>query len=426
MKYKYIAFAFLLLVGIVFNFLPRIGVSVPTLLVIYDFKTVVLVVALLFFIINISELNKLIVLVGFLKVFLPIVIIWTFMSYVFAYITDVYVPFSIDNRVFVQISGLMAEIAMGLMLAYATYFFQDQTYKFALYGLLLVVIGVLWQIMFLGFGVHPRLYGLSGEAKGLALYVSPFIFPILFYPENKIRKYSVSLLLILILIGTFSATGSIALLIAVLISLYLYKERINKFMPALIAITYFLILLGNDAYLYDRFVGRILNYASADAGLDLSVQSIVNIPLIGSIGVEGNDAPALRLLVDKPFTALFGVGIGMDTVYAYEYLQRFDSGFLKADYEGYITPNLAVINNLLNYGLLLLIIMTIGVLKALRSVFFAITEKEKFLLHFFAIHYFISLLVYDAIIPLITSYVFLLALGYLLNARRSQNVSVPL
>lgn len=103
----------------------------------------------------------------------------------------------------------------------------------------------------------------------------------------------------------------------------------------------------------------------------------------GTVTVEGTEAPVIHLILNEPLGVLVGYGYGLATVYAYKYMLAFDSGFLKIDYDGYITPNLAALTNITNYGVLILIMMASRVIVLMKIGVRGYDDYSKFFVIFF-------------------------------------------
>jgi len=344
---------------------------------------------------------------------LSIVLIFVFIATIFCagYLSvfDADVPFSISNRFYVQISWLFAQIVIGYYSAELIISYHDLAYKYLFYGTIVCIIGVLYQVFFLG-EYSGRLSGINGEPKHLSLYLVPFILCIWFTVKGDYKIFILQCILVALFLGTGSSTGFLALGVGFIVSTLVYKNKINDlFSPLILALLFLYLVISNQA-LYDVFIQRILSYSQGDYAK--YIQTAIALPFIGEITVEGNDAPAIRLLLDNPYLALFGVGYGFDTVFSYPYLLLFDSGFLTSDYEGYITPNNAIVNNLLNIGFIPLAIMTYSVLFSFGTIRIMNNKVQHFLYLFFIIHFFINLLVYRTGFSLVISYIVIVIINY--------------
>lgn len=181
-----------------------------------------------------------------------------------------------------------------------------------------------------------------------------------------------------------------------------------------------LLQLSNADY-YDLIVNRIFD--RLDGVYVEGVSVALEFPLLGPVTVDGNDAPAVRLLLENPLTAILGVGVGMQTVYANPYL-AYESGFLDSGYTGYITPNLAVIDNLLNFGI-------VGCLFILFHLWFLwkkcdvtrFSQKQRFVFLFFVSTFSISFFLYSQPKLLIMSYGLLVLLLRSSSTARARLVS---
>jgi hypothetical protein len=337
---------------------------------------------------------------------------------VYAHYTEITLPFPIMDRIYIQFIVLISSLAGAISVASVIRNNHGAVYKALILGLLISLLFVFLQILIAETQViavdQNRLHGLNGEPKGLALYLVPFIIAFFFVPILKTKlKFFLIIFLITVLIFTLSTTGFVSLSICFFIS-YILFGKTNRFkillwISILIAATFITIQSSDEltSVIWDRFSARLAGF------VDESIQTTFNIPFWGTIGVDANDAPALYWILDNPFVILFGSGYGFDTIFSYKYFNYYQKiGFLNPNYSGYLTPNLAIITNLLNYGILVLLIMTLPILQRTPYYYNSPnrTIKEKFLLVYFTANYISSLVVRPSPLTLMFYWVILLIL----------------
>jgi hypothetical protein len=129
---------------------------------------------------------------------------------------------------------------------------------------------------------------------------------------------------------------------------------------------------------------------------------------VGRVTVDGNDAPVARMLIDKPWLVFTGVGYGFQTVFAHEYLLKYDSGMLDSFYEGYITPNIALLNHLSNYGIILFLFIFFDGLKTVKKLLkYNLRNDFRFIVIYFSTWFIITSLVYEIAFKIVFLYMLL-------------------
>ena len=413
--FRQLGIIYLATFGVTLSYLIRIGL-VNSSLGDIDPGKIILLLIFVFFTIYLNVVIPSFRNVPFLKIIVLMIFIVTTCAYFYTQFFEVYVPYSIEKRVIIQALSFFSMLAAAGLISRLIRECPERVYYALLTGLCLVISGVVIQILYQGFfgAISNRFYGISGEPKGLALYLVPFIVAFCLVPIWKIYFRGVSIvILVCVLSLTFSSTGFLSLVISLIVSSFVLQgvQRRRSLVFALIGVVTIFFLATVVENLSSRVVGRIGDRVH---GVEKEgITQMVKLPIVGPITVDGNDAPALRWILANPIITISGNGYGLETVFSYPYLIRYGAGFLNNDYDGYLTPNLAIINNILNYGLVVLLIMTISVIKAInryRSV--PHLNKTDFIFIFFLSLYFSSLLVYCTAIKIIFSYVILMTMSY--------------
>lgn len=408
---RFIVSGLLVVYPIDFSYIERMGYIELGAIVVLSLLTKVFMMALLlvaFF--NPHKVFNDLPIVPFGRAIIVYVLLTTIMSYAYAKYTGMFVPFSIESRVVVQLLAFLSNVFAPIFVAYYFVHYPSYVIKWLFIGLLVMLFAVVGQIVWQGIGgvLESRLFGLAGEPKGLGLYLAPFFVAFLFSYGYKWR-WIAALVLFAFIALTFSATAFLAIIVSsagILVSQGLLRIRYLVSLVILVLIVMF-VILGNE-YLFHLLVERILlRFTDVDYH-GVGVLAAVDFPLIGYVLVEGSEAPVFRLLIDYPILLITGLGYGMQTIFAYPYLLAGESGFLTADYEGYITPNLAALNNVTNYGFVISSIMLVSIYKSFKKVNIGVFGKQhRFLLLFFFSSFISNLLIYEIGFKVIFHYVLL-------------------
>lgn len=326
------------------------------------------------------------------NVIIAYVLIVTALGYVCVKSTGFVVPFSIESRVVTQLLAFLSSVAAALIVTRYLINFPYLVMKWLFAGLAFMLLAALGQIVLQGMSgvIGNRLFGLAGEPKGLGLYLVPFFVAFLFSSGYKWR-WLASFVIFAFIALTFSASALLAVIVsatAVLWTHGLLRMRYLVGIAVLSLVVVFIMLEGGilKQLLIDRIFLRVTNVGDYNE----AILAVVDFPLVGGILVEGSEAPVFRLLVDYPIFILTGLGYGMQTIFAFPYQLAYESGFLNANYEGYITPNLGLLNNTTNYGLVMTGIMLFTVLKQFKRIKVAGLSRQHEFLCLFLFSSFIS------------------------------------
>lgn len=419
---------FLALYGFDLSYLERRGFIDQSILSVLSISDFIAITMILLVSIRPRVIGRYYRQVKFLPILLFVIFLTTAVAYLYVHVSGWYVPYSVEYRLVRQAISLLGSVVAGLLIGRLAVIRPQATVRALLTGLVIAFVGVFLQLYHDGFigALANRLHGVNGEPKGLALFLVPYIVATGFVPILSIkRRVMVLAASVGIFLFTYSATGLLALawcfLVLVLI-LGLAKTKRSLMLVIAIAlfITYMLIAFPD---LYDKIVGRIFDRAVGHFVEGVSVA--VDIPGVGSVTVDGNDAPVLRMLLQHPILVLSGVGYGLQTVFSYPYLLQYKSGFIDTGYAGYITPNLAVLNNLPNIGLFLTIFLVSSTFASARKYYFNSTTVEgRFLLVFFLSQFVAALLVYSIYLSIIPSAIIISLLASQLNSFEKRVASV--
>jgi len=334
-----------------------------------------------------------------LKVFLMWVVLSTSISFFLTLGTNDLVPFSNVARTVEQMGGIIVGLILGYYALVVTHLKADVLVKYINYSIVLVIFGVAFQLANTGASI-PRLHGLSGEPKGLALFLVPFIIATVAFSRNRFQRNSVVCLTVIGLLLTQSATGIIALVLSIVV----YVHAIGALKTRSLAISFctlsiLFLTIAVVPELREMTVGRIVAYSSGE--YTRGVQMPFTLPLLGTITVEANDFPVAMLLKDNPHFLVTGVGLGQESILSFHYIARFGNiGFLDQDYSGYITPNMALLANISNYGVVAVVLIARYLILLSKRLHSRLIGVDKFIFYFFFTHLFISLLVFRTIIPI--------------------------
>jgi len=266
------------------------------------------------------------------------------------------------------------------------------------------------------------------EPKVLGVSLVPFIIGYISVLKSDGKMFLPALFVFVMLLLTKSATGVVALLLM----LILYGGVRRGFYGKIKSLTVLLVLVPmfvGSALFFAPIFGEalFLRIAQYYAGEYVSgVQMPIQLPIFGVMTFEGNDAPLLTLFLDSPWTVFTGVGLGQESFYAYKYLwDAGGMGFLGVDYTGYITSTMAILTNISNYGLFLLLFMIGYGVRAMLRFRDEVNSSKLYVKWFFLSHFFIGLLVFKTVFPVIFSFAVLI--GLLENdrfGRQKNSVSV--
>ena len=406
---------FLLFWWVNFEFVNRLAIF--PLFNISLFKILSSILVLFFLIFNLGNGKIKVIPISIWVIFFLIVFI-SFIAFLYSERMAIQVPFNISDRYLTQLVSLISSFVLGLFIYDSIKNHSNGFFRFLKYGYILVFLSVLWQILFIGLDFFPRLYGLAGEPKALGLILVPFISALYF--EGLNNKFENKVLLFIsgsILVFTLSSTAFIALFIVLFFIFFCNSNKgipIYKFSFGLASLIVFLLFV-TDLYDLDEVIfGRIFNRVVGE--YVFGVQTVVDIPFVGNITIDGNDAPVARMFLDNPFIMFTGVGFGFQAIFSYEYMLKYDSGFLDMFYTGYITPNIALLNHFSNYGFLIFIFLFLDGIKAIKSLLkLSLESNLRFIIIYFSSWFIISCLVYEMTFKIIFLYLILKSLNFYLK-----------
>jgi len=312
-------------------------------------------------------------------------------------------PYSKWTRYSYQLLALWCAVCTGYYLAETSISNPTFVKRTLVVSLAVMLFGCLFQLLFIGYsGLSvPRLFGITGEPKALSIMLVAFL--LAYITAGNIAVNTRLLLLCLVLVSgvllTKSSTGIISLLVGFLVFNNLKTKTLAKLLISLLI----LFVIGEVSGLMDHFVSRISNriYGEAVAG----VEQVIQLPLIGAIAFDGNDVPFIRLILDNIGVLAFGLGPGVNSLYAHEYIIIGETGFIGVDYVGYVIPNFAILSHVTNFGIIITIILLISYHKMYKRIInHDLFVDNKFTLNFF---YFLGctcLYVYEGLLKFIIFY----------------------
>lgn len=317
------------------------------------------------------------------------VIAASLLSYIFVKIINIKVPFSIDGRVITQQISFFSTVAVGMYFYKFLILDPFKVKKYLLYGLYFTLAFVLLQI-FLGanhvweFSGITRLSGFSGEPKGLASYLLPFIFLLFFDRKNIKYGNLIFTFTFIVFTMTYSTSAFISFTLTFIFITWFFNRSLKNFLIFIVSGFVIIFAIFNIDTLHHAIIEKILVRIQ---GEHLSVLTQVYIPYIETlITVEGNEGPVFEVLVNNLYTVLTGVGYGFATVYAYMYFGIYGSGFLSGDYAGFFTPNLALLNNIMDFGLIVIGYMLHIIFREIKLFYKFINREDnkeyKFMIYF--------------------------------------------
>jgi hypothetical protein len=404
---KFSFFIFFLFWWVNFEFLYRLDFinfqfDLNLYLIVFLFVTSIFFFKLNFFYLQISKIKNL----NYILIFIIIVSIFS-LFYSALYID---LPFNLFNRFIVQISSLIINLVLSVVFYYFIISYSYITYRVLVIGYSLLFISVIMQISLFSSISFGRVYGFAGEPKALGIYLVPFLASLYFVGLNhRFLNRFLILFCVLILILTLSSTAFISLFFSFFIlSYYLQKSNKSKFYTLFGFFLFFVFIILNIFYFEfnEIILGRIVKRFSGE--YVLGTQTAINLPFLGNVVVDGNDAPVIRMFLENPILLLPGVGYGFQTVFSYEYLLNYDSGMLDSFYDGYITPNFALLNHLSNYGIVIFLFIFFNGLKTIKNLMRYINDSSiKFLIIYFSSWFIISSLIYEMTFKIILLFILL-------------------
>jgi len=335
------------------------------------------------------------------------------------------VPFSNDIRTIEQLGGYVMGIVFGFYIYRLVDAKPEMIVRTIHVSVVLVFLGIAYQVMCNGVGsiLIDRLYGISGEPKGLALYLVPYFFALYASPlKSKNKQWAVLLVSLAATLLTLSATALIALIFVFL--LFAMFGGVLK-LKSVVVLAFLLALIGVISafpVLSSMLLDRIGYYAGGK--YIEGVQALIDLPLIGSVVVEANDFPVAMFFKDNPLLMITGIGLGQESILTHGYIGQFGGvGFLNRDYQGYITPNMALLANTANYGLLMVFALAAWGVRVAPRITIFLGAREKFIFYFFFSHFMISLLVMRTAVPITTSIFVVLSFLRSTNLLREHSTS---
>lgn len=337
------------------------------------------------------------------------VIFVTIISFMISLTLSIDVPFSNTQRTIEQLGGFVAALIAGHYIGRMILTDSTVLYKGLLIALTLAAMGIVIQIYLAGIGsiINYRLFGINGEPKGLGLFLVPFFIANLSCYRSSFWQIILLMTIISAIVLTKSATSLIALTIMTTVYLvfnFEVRKKITWKKFAIIGVILFFVafILLSASDIRHMLIDRIALYSkgSFTEGTNVAME----LPAVGWVVVEANDAPVIKMLLDYPLFIITGVGYGQESVYSFRYLVESGGiGFLRFDYTGYITPNMALVQNIANFGLIGLIILGILGFKALREIKYDNNRKNEYIKWFFLSHFLISLFIFRTSIPIMMS-----------------------
>lgn len=210
-----------------------------------------------------------------------------------------------------------------------------------------------------------RTHGLAGEPRFFAvlavMLLNALIFTAITRRTNDAHSrkrwramifIAVPVLLVLIF-QTQSSSGLIMLVLVPLATLLIVKRSFAttaKFamVAAVMAVVFAPLLV--DLFT-TRVVERIQEEVISDQYFGMELSAYVDIPVLGLFAMDATDATPMVLLIDKPFLAITGLGMGNISTYVKPYLPNY-GGYWGYGFTGIVEPNLGVLKAILNYGMI--------------------------------------------------------------------------
>jgi len=339
----------LTLIFVYVNPFHALGISLP--LSIYEYSGIGL---LFFFVLGFRQNIQLIRSndLGFPVQVLMYALVSIVVSLCVYYYFNLSLPFDVEKRALIQSIAIIVSFVLGFYLYfYLSHSFLDVK-RYLEWGLWLSLLFIALQVLFqidhvgrIGGGV-TRFTALSGEPKGYAAYLMPILLSI-FYGIK--RHWLLKGLLLTVYLLTYSTSSFLAFVVSFLMIALLQGQLRSIFFVLMGFI--FILLLSQIPEFYHAYYYKIVSLF--DEGLIKPSDSFVYIPFLDArIIVDGTEASGLTMLMENWWIAIAGVGFGFDSVYSYYYLNPDTMGFIPKGYDGVISPNNAVLSNILNYGVL--------------------------------------------------------------------------
>jgi len=313
-------------------------------------------------------------------------------------------PYSIENRLIVQVVALIGQVVAGVLIARVVFLYPRLSFKAILIGFYIAVIGVVFQFLLFGTGsIMWRLHGIHGEPKGLALFLVPFLVAMIYVRVlSRIQHILLALVALGVVIFTYSSTGYISLFVGVVVLVLLrlifgLENRIRVMAKMLAVVVMFSIVINLPIAGIEHGVSRIGEYMSGQGGTQN--QLYVALGETTGILVEENDFPVIMYLINNLHTSILGVGFGLSTFYAYPYTSPENTS--------YITPNMAVLNNISNYGLLIMGFMFLSFMFVFRALLARVSlPQHRFIVYYFSASFLSSMLIYSNRLSFMLSFSF--------------------
>jgi len=421
--------AYLLFLGINFNYLQRLEL-IPALLP--DRPSKLLSILFLLTVPSVfMGIKKILPRKSFFNYFILWSFVLTIISFLSAKFLDISTPFSVEARLIEQLTGFICAVCIGHYSFIAFIRFPFLLKRILLYSLYLVFVGILIQFLFGGFDtvVSSRLFGMSGEPKGLALFMVPFVFA-LFLGQSFNKPFTLIILSISLLsmLFTQSATAFWALLLLAIIATLISVHTIHKKLLYLwLLISSLILVIINNSKFYDGIFVRIFNYL--EGVKVLGIQETFNFPFIGNIVVEANELPLLLHFENFPLFIFTGLGLGQESTWCIGYIEQLGGiGFLGRDYVGYISPNSALLANIGTYGLIFLVLVFAISIHHFTFIYKKIHDPDRlFALNVVSANLVTSLFVFQTSFPMVAAFTFICLLySYLRNASDQNNLPLDL
>ena len=422
--FYFIALLIIILFGVDLSYLVRLGDNVPNFLLIIKTKNLSLIFIIMLPFIY-KKLFKIIASNKLILIYFVWVLCLTITSYFVSKLLGYKPRFSNEVRTIEQLGGLILGIVFGYLIFNLIIFKQKLLTRNIKFSIFIVFCGIIYQILFHGYETifNYRLYGITGEPKGLGLYLAAFISALYFSTKKKnFKEILIILLCIFAMLLSKSATAFIAFIFVFLIYIisnnnFSIRNLKNFFLILLIVI--FLVIFFNNIFQFDEMIlGRISDYYSGK--YVETIQEQLSFPILGSLTVEGNDFPVFYFFKENPLFIFTGIGLGQESIYTFGYVDEFGPfGFMKPYFKGYVTPNFALLVNTANFGLPFVIILFVWGYQIARKKTDNLTTDEKFLFYFFLSHFFISLIIFRREIPLSASIFILMLFSDLIIKKNS-------
>lgn len=210
-----------------------------------------------------------------------------------------------------------------------------------------------------------RTHGLAGEPRFFAVLVVMLLNALIFtaitrrtndaYSRKRWRAmiYVAVPILLVLIFQTQSSSGLIMLVLVPLATLLIVKRSFTttaKFALVTAIITAVFAPLLIDLFT-NRVVERIQEEVISDQYFGMELSAYVDIPVLGLFAMDATDATPMVLLIEKPFLAITGLGMGNISTYVKPYLPSY-GGYWGYGFTGIVEPNLGALKAILNHGLI--------------------------------------------------------------------------